>query len=149
MDTRATLEAFVETMSALMAVLGEETELLKEKRLKDMRTIQNRKSQLSREYAQHQETVYRNPALLRTLSEGERSDLRALYKRVRTILSDNMLALRAAHDSTDRVIKVFVETVRKKRGIPENPPPRGMRGREGYGAYVGQAAIPVAVDRQL
>ena len=106
MSEARTLEGSVEVMSSLMALMRHEIDLIQERRIGELGALQSRKGRMTKAYEDHQKLIQNNPALLDSLSEEERSDLRVLYKRFRETLSDNMVAIRATQQATDRVVKV-------------------------------------------
>ena len=100
-----TIEMFTGTMEDLMAVMSYEITLVKARRYSELKQVQRKKNRLSESY-QHQQTVLQeNPDLLATLAPEERDGLRQKFAQFREILADNMLAIRAAHDATEKVSK--------------------------------------------
>ncbi len=144
------LEGFVEVMSSLMALMRHEIDLIKERRIGEIGALQSRKGRMTKAYEDHQRAIQKNPALLDALSEDERSDLRALYKRFRETLSDNMVAIRATQQATDRVVKSIITAVKHKRGLPdvETKPGVGRHGRASA-AYAATAGKSFAYDQAM
>ena len=142
------IQAFVESMASLMAVMKDETEMLAQRRYHDLAPLQQRKTTLARTYEQFQTAVQQNPGCVSALSAPERADLKVLYKRFRETLADNMLALRAGHDATERVIKTIIDTVKKQRGIGDQPKAYGNRPR-GVAAYACAGNCSFAFNQQI
>ena len=142
------IEAFRESMIGLMKLLNEETALLKKREFKLLDKIQARKRQLAIAYEKHQTAVKAHPELLETLPSDERSELRELYKRFRSALSDNMLALRSSHDAAERVVGLIMDAVRKQRGISDEMPAFGKT-RTGYAAYAPLGKPVIGVSKSL
>lgn len=142
------IEAFRESMIGLMKLLNEETALLKKRDFKPLDKIQARKRQLAIAYEKHQTAVKAHPELLETISTDERSELRDLYKRFRSALSDNMLALRSSHDAAERVVGLIMDAVRKQRGITEDMPSFG-KVRTGYAAYAPLGKQVTGISKSL
>lgn len=138
MDPRQTIQAFVETMTGLMAIMRNEIDLLAARQYDELPKLQARKSQLAKVYEINQAKLRADPSLVECLSAEERGDLRQLFKAFRETLSDNMLALRAAHDAADRVVKLIISAVKKQRGISDAPQGYGNPKRKG--AYPNRAA---------
>lgn len=135
MDARDVVRHFVESMTQLMAVMQREIELVKEKSFNEIETLQRHKSQLTKAYEVNQSRLHQDLSVLDTLDTDERSELRELYARFRETLTENMLALKAAQDTADRVIKMIIGGVKKARGITgPAPSPMGKR-PHGYAAY--------------
>lgn len=142
MNPRDVVQLFVESMTQLMAVMKHEVQLVRERQFDRLEELQRQKLQLARSYEQSQAQVRKNQAVLNALSAEERGDLRRLYAAFREALSENMLALKAAHDTADRVVKMIVSGVRKSRGVtgPAVKPGKPVRGYAAYGtAGVGAA----------
>ncbi len=106
MNPRDVVKMFVESMTQLMAVMRHEIELVKAREFAKLEDVQRRKLQLAKNYDENQTRLRKNLAVLDALSAEERGDLRKLYATFRETLSDNMLALKSAHDAADRVIKM-------------------------------------------
>ena len=75
-----------------------------------------------------------NPDLLATLAPEERDGLRQKFAQFREILADNMLAIRAAHDATEKVIQAVVTDIKKRHGIGDESGSI-YKPRRGYAAY--------------
>lgn len=142
MDPRELIQHFVESMTQLMALMRQETELVRDKKYEQVERIQRHKAKLTQAFEAHQTNIRKDLSVVENLSTEERGELRALYQAFRETLSENMLALKAAQDTTQRVVDMIVAGVRKSRGMsPEpvtpkkGPPPRG------YGAYAAAGAM--------
>jgi hypothetical protein len=142
MDARTVIMHFVESMTQLMALMRQEIDLVRAKQYDQVERIQRHKTKLTRTFETHQSAIQQNLSMIEVLDETERSELRQLYQAFRDTLSENMLALKAAQDTTQRVVDMIVAGVRKSRGMsPEpvtpkkGPPPRG------YGAYAAAGAM--------
>ena len=66
--------------------------------------MQRKKTRLSESYRNQQNSLQANPDLLTVLAPEEREGLRQKFAHFRAILADNMLAIRAAHDATEKVV---------------------------------------------
>lgn len=144
MNPRDVVKLFVESMTQLMAVMRHEIDLVKSREFAKLEGVQRRKAQLAKTYDEHQTQLRKNLSVLDSLSTEERGDLRKLYATFRETLSDNMLALKSAHDSADRVIKMIITGVKKARGVtgPAVNPAKPVRGYAAYGtAGVGAAGL--------
>lgn len=135
MNPRDVIQLFVESMTQLMAVMKHEVQLVRAREFAKLEDVQRRKLQLAKSYEEHQTQLRKNLSALESLSGEERSDLRKLYAAFREALSDNMLALKSAHDAADRVVKMIVSGVRKSRGVtgPDVKPGKPVRGYAAYG----------------
>lgn len=136
MNPRDVVQVFVESMTQLMAIMKHEVQLIRDRQFDRLEDVQRQKLQLARSYEQSQAQVRKNPKVLDALSGEERGDLRKLYAAFRETLSENMLALKAAHDTADRVVKMIISGVRKTRGVtgPDVKPGKPVRGYAAYGS---------------
>lgn len=144
MNPRDIVKQFVESMTQLMAVMRHEIELIRTRDFAKLEDVQRRKLLLAKSYEENQATLRKNPTVLNSLSGEERSDLRQLYSAFRETLSDNMLALKSAHDAADRVIKMVISGVKKARGVsgPDVTPGKPVRGYSVYGnTGIGAAGV--------
>ncbi|HEY9567632.1 MAG TPA: hypothetical protein VIR38_06050, partial [Thalassobaculum sp.] len=103
MNSRDVVQGFVESMTQLMAVMKHEVQLVRAREFAKLEDLQRRKLLLAKSYDEHQTRLRKNLSALDSLSGEERGDLRKLYAAFREILSENMLALKSAHDAADRV----------------------------------------------
>lgn len=146
MSTRATIQQFVESMTQLMALLRREIEVLKARDYDTLEDIQRTKTMLGKTYDSSQEALRKDLSVLDSLSAEERSELRQLYARFRETLSENMLAIKAAQDATDKAVKLVIDGVKKARGINGEPSKPGRPAR-GYAAYGNGSATSFAINR--
>lgn len=137
MDKRDILKQFVESMTQLMSVMRREIEILKARDYKKLEEIQRTKTALGKTYDHTQRVLQSDMSIVSMLTEDERSEIRTLYARFREALSENMLALKAAQDATDRAVKMVVDGVKKARGLPMTEPTKPGRPARGYAAYGG------------
>ncbi|MDA0342127.1 MAG: hypothetical protein O3B74_11085 [Proteobacteria bacterium] len=144
MDARQIVLDFAECMNGLMEILRQENAIIATHKYGDLTPLQSRKTQLAKGYAQAQSAVQNDLEVLNALSTEERTDLRKLYKAFRNVLSENMLALRGAHDATDRVVKLIIDAVKQQRGVKTAPLAFGPRSK-GYAAYSTPASASIAL----
>lgn len=152
MDPRELIQHFVESMTQLMALMRQETELVRNKKYDQVERIQRHKVKLTKSFEGHQKALQKDLSVVEQLSSEERSELRSLYQAFRETLSENMLALKAAQDATDRVVKMIIGGVRKSRGLPEEgaQPRRGKAAvQRGYGAYATAGGAGQLMSRTL
>ena len=150
MDPRTLLQHFVESMTQLMAVMRQEIDFVRDKRYDDIERLQRHKAKLAKAYETHQSAVYQDTSVFGLLSDGERQELRSLYQAFRETLSENMLALKAAQDATDRVIGMIITGVRKARGVTDTPAPQKLsKPARGYAAYAGAGTASGLMNRTL
>ncbi|EDP65293.1 hypothetical protein BAL199_02064 [alpha proteobacterium BAL199] len=135
MNPRDLIQLFVESMAQLTAVMRHEIELIRGREFTKLEDVQRRKAQIAKGYHDHQTRLRKNLAALDALSDEERTDLRKLYASFRETLSENMIALKSAHDATDRVVKMVISGVKKARGVtgPDVRPGKPVRGYAAYG----------------
>ncbi len=148
MNSRDVVKLFVESMTQLMAVMRHEIDLVKAREFAKLEDVQRRKVQLAKTYDEHQNKLRKNLSVLDALSAEERGDLRKLYAAFRETLSENMLALKSAHDAADRVVKMVINGVKKARGVT-GPAVNTSKPVRGYAAYGTAGAGAGGVNRTL
>jgi small-conductance mechanosensitive channel len=152
MDPRELIQHFVESMTQLMALMRQETELVRDKKYEQVERIQRHKAKLTQAFEAHQTNIRKDLSVVENLSTEERGELRALYQAFRETLSENMLALKAAQDATNKVVSMIIGGVRKSRGLPEENAPRrrgNTANQRGYGAYAAAGAAGHLMSRTL
>ena len=152
MDARELLQHFVESMSQLMALMRQETDLVREKEYDQVERIQRHKVKLTQAFETHQTAIRQDLGVVETLSDEERAELRSLYQAFREALSENMLALKAAQDATEKMVNMIIGGVRKARGLPQEaiPQKRGKAAIQGgYGAYAASGGAGQLMSRTL
>ena len=133
---------FIDTMDNLIAVMKHEIELVKKRDYEDLKRMQSKKNRLGLAYDE-------NPKVLDHLNDAEKADLREKFADFRNVLADNMLAIRAAHDSTEKVMQAVVATIRKRRGITGEPR-SALKPRSGYAVYTAPTGVEYnSVNRAL
>jgi len=148
MNSRDVVQLFVESMTQLMAVMRHEIELVKAREFGRLEDVQRRKAQLAKTYEEHQTRLRKNLSVLDALSAEERGDLRKLYAAFRETLSENMLALKSAHDAADRMVKMVINGVKKARGVT-GPAVNTSKPVRGYAAYGTAGAGAAGLNRTL
>ena len=134
-EPRTIIENFVDSMTGLMELLTEETDILSNSQYKELEPLQTRKLQLAKAYEEAQNRLQQDANVLDHLTVEERADLRALYKKFRGVLSENMIFLRGSHDATERVIKLVIDAVKKERGEASENISAFKARPQGYQAY--------------
>ena len=147
MNPQQIVLAFAESMTALMDILKQENEVIAARKYKDLEPLQPRKVALARQYSDAQGWVENDLGVLESLSEEERTDLRALYKMFRRALSENMLALRGAHDASERVVNLIIEAIKDQRGVKTAHSAFAPR-TSGYAAYSTPATASIALSTE-
>src|SRR3546814_13486125 len=109
-------------------------QLVRAREFAKLEDLQRRKLLLAKSYDEHQTRLRKNLSALDSLSGEERGDLRKLYAAFREILSENMLALKSAHDAADRVVQMLVSGVRQTRGV-SGPEAKTGTPVHGYAPY--------------
>ena len=140
---------FIDTMDNLIAVMKHEIELVKKRDYEDLKRMQSKKNRLGLAYDEKQTLLQQNPKVLDHLNDAEKADLREKFADFRNVLADNMLAIRAAHDSTEKVMQAVVATIRKRRGITGEPR-SALKPRSGYAVYTAPTGVEYnSVNRAL
>jgi hypothetical protein len=147
MEQRQIIEHFTDSMSKLMELLQDETNILNTHIYKELDSLQMRKAQLTKSYLNAQDNLQNAPDSLTCLEEEERADLKILYKKFRNVLSENMLTLRGSYDATERVVNIIIEAVKKQRGVSINSEAFSAR-PQGYAAYSLTKTANMALNTQ-
>jgi flagellar biosynthesis/type III secretory pathway chaperone len=147
MATRDIVEQFVDTMTQLMTLMRREIDVLKARDYRKLEEIQQHKTTMGKAYDQCQTELRKDTSVLAALSDDERGELRQLYARFREALSENMLALKAAQDATDRAVKMIIDGVKKARGVQGQTPSSPGKPIRGYGAYTSNTPGSFAINR--
>lgn len=146
MEHKEIVSKFIETMRTMIELMKHETDLVRARDFKTLPAIQSKKSALSSAYEQQQEVLKANPSLLESLSFEEKDMFTGIYKKFRETLSENMLAIRATHDTAEKVVEKIVDIVKKERGT-ENPPT--TKKRTGYGVYATSGVATLSCNQEI
>jgi hypothetical protein len=132
-----------ETMTSLLGVLEEETQLVRDGRISEVTRIEPQKSELARCYVADAGAVRANALYLARETPREFDDLRRRHEQFRAVLQINLAVLATAHAVSEGIIRGAAGELARK-SVPQT---YGAGGRTaGPGA---NGCPPVAVSRRL
>ncbi len=111
-------EQLVETIDALIAVLDEESRLVRAAKLSDAAVMNAKKTALSARYGGHLETLKHNAGDLRQLAPGGIDALRARQEALEEALQTNMTVLATARTVSETLIRGIAAEAAERHGGP-------------------------------
>lgn len=132
-----------EAMTGLLAVLDEETQLVRAGRISEIGRIEPKKSELARRYVADAGAVRTNALYLARETPREFDDLRRRHEQFRAVLQINLAVLATAHAVSEGIIRGAAGELARKAA----PQTYGVTGRAS--APGAKACPPVAVSRKL
>ena len=137
------LAHLAEVMTALLAVLEEETQLVRAGRISEIARIEPKKSELARRYVADADVVRTNALYLARELPREFDDMRRRHEQFRALLQINLAVLATAHAVSEGIIRGAAGELARKAA----PQTYGMSGRAT--APPTKACPPVALSRKL
>ncbi len=137
----------IQLSSRLIAVLEREVELLRAAKPSEIEKLQQEKSKLTAAYESQAKSLSSQPDLLEALQPVLRSELKRVTDRFQSAVAANEVALRAARETTQRVLQAITDEIGKNRS--ENA---GYSAR-GYAASSSQKTsgqpLSISLDERL
>ena len=130
-----------EAMTSLLAVLDEETQLVRAGRISEIATIEPKKTELARRYVADAGAVRANALFLARETPREFDDLRRRHEQFRAVLQINLAVLATAHAVSEGIIRGAAGELARKAA----PQTYGAGGR----ATAPGASCPIALSRRL
>ncbi len=115
MSTQTQVNDLLQVTSRLIAVLEREVELLRAVPSTELEALQEEKSALTTAYESQARSLSGHPELLEALQPVLRAELRRVTSRFQSAVSDNEVALRAARETTQRVLQAIADELDKNR----------------------------------
>jgi hypothetical protein len=142
-DAEASMRRLMQAMERLLAMVGEETALVRAGRLRDAAAVQGEKGDFARGYAVDMHRLAGNKAALAGIDPELAASFRESHARFGQLLRTNMTVLATAHAVSEDLIRgVSGELARKAA-----PQTYGATGRPN--ALGPSAMQPLAVSRSL
>jgi hypothetical protein len=132
-----------EAMTSLLAVLDEETQLVRAGRISEVATIEPKKTEFARRYVVDAGAVRANALYLARETPREFDDLRRRHEQFRAVLQINLAVLATAHAVSEGIIRGAAGELARKAA----PQTYGASGRTS--APGAKTCQPVAVSRKL
>jgi len=99
----------------LSTVLERETAILRARTPAALDSVRQEKLNLSAAYENHVRALRSDPGVLAAATPDVRARLKAAFDRFERILGENERGLRAARDTTDRVLRAIADEVERQR----------------------------------
>jgi hypothetical protein len=132
-----------EAMTSLLAVLDEETQLVRAGRISEIATVEPKKTELARRYVADAGAVRTNALYLARETPREFDDLRRRHEQFRAVLQINLAVLATAHAVSEGIIRGAAGELARNAA----PQTYGAGGRTT--APGTKTCPPVAVSRKL
>ena len=142
-DARKLAENLMDAMSALLAVIERETELVRAGKLREAMTSEPRKAELSKRYVN---AVGQLKASQKYLAQAAPDLLRTLHRHhdvFRSMLQINLIVLATAHAVSESIVR-GVNAEMQRRSVPNTYTASGRRAAPGP-----RHVTPLSVSRSL
>jgi len=140
-DAARLIARLAEAMAALLAVLEDETQMVRTGRISEIARIEPKKSELARRYVTDAGAVRANALYLARATPREFDDLRRRHEQFRAVLQINLAVLATAHAVSEGIIRGAAGELARKAA----PQTYGAGGR----ATAPGASCPIALSRRL
>lgn len=144
MSETANLADLLGIMTRLIAVMERETELLRSSKPSAIGDLQHDKIALAAAYEAHIRALRENDALPQALDPEMRDEFGRAAAAFQDCLARNERALKAARETTDRVLRLIVREVEKSRHQQGGYSASGLNE-----AGSGPQPVSIAVDQRL
>jgi len=142
-DARKLAEGLMEVMTSLLAVIENETALVRAGKLREAMALESRKSETSRRYAGIISFIRNNQDCLAKVSPDLIKALHRHHDTFRAMLQVNLTVLATAHAVSEGVIR-GVNAEMQKRAMPQTYTAAGRRS-----APNPRHATPLSISRSL
>ena len=142
-EARKLAEDMMEVMSALLAVVERETELVRAGKVTDAMKLESQKSELSRRYLVGVENLKNAQTHLKQVAPELLATLRRHHETFHGMLQVNLTVLATAHAVSEGIVR-GVNTEIQRRNIPNTYTASGQRAAPGP-----RNITPLAVSRSL
>ncbi len=115
MSTQSQVNDLLQVTSRLIAVLEREVELLRAVPSTELEALQEEKSALTAAYETQARSLTGHPELLEALQPVLRAELKRATGRFQSVVAANEAALRAARETTQRVLQAIADEFDKNR----------------------------------
>ncbi len=115
MSTQRQVNDLLQVTSRLIAVLEREVELLRKPPSTGLEALQEEKSTLTTAYESQARSLTGHPELLEALQPVLRAELKRVTGRFQSAVAANEMALRAARETTQRVLQAIADELDKNR----------------------------------
>lgn len=118
-NPQPSLDGLIDIASRLITLLGQETVLLRQMKIKDIAALQDEKLALTRAYEARMRDLSNNSGELDAVDQAIRDELRATVNRFEDAAKANAIAVHAAQEANQRLMQAIVDIVSERRGRTE------------------------------
>ena len=147
MSTQSQVNDLLQVTSRLIAVLEREVELLRAAPSTEFEALQEEKSALTTAYESQARSLTGHPELLEALQPVLRAELERVTSRFQSVVAANEAALRAARETTQRVLQAIADEFCKNQRDNAGYTATGYDSTASYGG--GRQPVSIAIDRRL
>ena len=115
MSTQSQVNDLLQVTSRLVTVLEREVQLLRTVPSTELEALQEEKSALTAAYESQARSLAGHPELLEALQPVLRAELKQVTGRFQSAVAANEMALRAARETTQRVLQAIADELDKNR----------------------------------
>ena len=115
MSKTSRIDGLIQITSRLIAVLEREVELLRKPPSDGLKALQEEKSALTDAYESQARSLAGHPELLEALQPVLRAELERVTSRFQSAVAANEAALRAARETTQRVLQAIADELDRNR----------------------------------
>jgi flagellar biosynthesis/type III secretory pathway chaperone len=113
------VDGLIDIASRLITLLGQETVLLRQMKIKDIAALQEEKLTLTRAYEARTRDLNQNSGELNAVDQAIRDELKATINRFEDAAKANAIAVHAAQEANQRLMQAIVDIVSERRGRTE------------------------------
>ena len=147
MSTTSRIDDLIQITSRLIVVLEREVELLRATPSTGLEALQEEKSALTAAYESQARSLAGHPELLEALQPVLRAELERVSSRFQSAVSNNEMALRAARETTQRVLQAIADELGRNRRDRAGYSATGYGSTDTFGG--GGQPISIALDERL
>ena len=114
MNAQAYFDQLIGVSEQLVAVLNEESQSIRARKITNLSNIQNEKTRLSSLYEQHIQRLGENPDLIDQAAEQQRLRLKELAHDFEDAARENIKTLKAAYDTGTRVLDAIKAAIEEE-----------------------------------
>lgn len=137
----------VQITNRLSDLLEHESAILRTRKLTDMEAVRQDKIALSATYETHVRTLRSQPDMLADATPEMRQKLKAAFERLEKDLGENERGLRAAKETSNRVLRAIADEVDRQRRENMAYSPNGYSSVQPIANS--QAPVSVAIDEHF
>ncbi len=147
MEATTKLDDLIAITSRLIDLMGQEIEMLRSMRPKDIGALQKDKVSLALAYERHMQELRDDPSLLAAAKPNLKVELKRITGRFQEVLNENESAIKAVKSVSEKLLTTIVNAVAEQRG---NAAAYSKEGEIGGNAGVpGAKTVPLTLNEQI